>query len=234
MSSFLSRIFKGKKKEVEESTGGSGGAAPRLPLASSSAASSSSSASSVSSEPAVPIAVAPSTPEEFYSTLTYTAKLKVTDFEILKTLGKGAFGTVKLVKKNKASETFKGDTSNKLYALKSLKKAELVRTNQLEHTATERHVLEKIRCPFLVHLAYAFQTTDKLYMVLDYMRGGEIFFWLQKQQRFSEARSRLYAAELVLAIEAMHAANIIHRDLKPENILYVSNQKKCSLLLHAK
>ena len=136
------------------------------------------------------------------------------DFSILKVLGKGAFGKVMLVKK-------KDDKNNNLYALKTLRKAEIVKRGQVEHTKTERVVLERINCPFLVHLVYAFQTTEKLYMVLEYSGGGELFFWIKKQHRFSESRARLYAAEVLLAVAAMHKENIIHRDLKPENILCV-------------
>jgi serum/glucocorticoid-regulated kinase 2 len=139
-------------------------------------------------------------------------KISITDFEMISVLGRGAFGKVTLVKK-------KGDVTNTLYALKSLKKADLVRAHQVEHTATERYVLEQVHSPFLIHLSFAFQTTEKLYIVMDYLTGGEMFFWLKKQVKFSESRSKLYMAECVLAIEAMHAKDIVHRDLKPENIL---------------
>lgn len=127
-------------------------------------------------------------------------------------LGKGSFGKVMLVKK-------KDDPTGTLYAMKTLRKAALVKRNQLAHTSTERFILQNINCPFLVHLVFAFQTPDKLYMVLDYMGGGELFFWLKKDRKFSEPRSRLYAAEITVAIEALHGADIVYRDLKPENIL---------------
>ena len=139
-------------------------------------------------------------------------KVTMNDFDIIKVLGRGAFGKVMLVKK-------KADTTNTLYALKSLKKAELVKANQVEHTITERFVLEEIHSPFLVHLSFAFQSPDKLYIVMDYLTGGELFFWIKKQRKFSEKRAKLYMAECVLAMKAMHEKNVIHRDLKPENIL---------------
>jgi len=135
------------------------------------------------------------------------------DFDIIKVLGRGAFGKVMLVRK-------KVDPNNTLYALKSLKKADLVKAHQVEHTTTERYVLEQLNSPFLVHLSFAFQTAEKLYIVMDYLTGGEMYFWLKKQGRFTEGRSKLYMAECVLAIEALHEKDIIHRDLKPENILF--------------
>ena len=142
----------------------------------------------------------------------FNHKLSVEDFDLLKVLGKGSFGKVMLVKK-------KDDPTSTLYAMKTLRKAALIKRNQLAHTSTERTILQSIDCPFLVHLRYAFQTTDKLYMVLNYMAGGELFFWLKKEKKFSESRCRLYAAEITIALEALHSADIIYRDLKPENIL---------------
>lgn len=140
----------------------------------------------------------------------YVVKFIVKKIE--QVLGKGSFGKVMLVKK-------KDDESGMLYALKTLRKAALVKRNQLAHTSTERTILQNINCPFLVHLVFAFQTQDKLYMVLDYMGGGELFFWLKKDRKFSENRVRLYTAEITLALEALHNADIVYRDLKPENIL---------------
>lgn len=142
----------------------------------------------------------------------FSNKISIADFDLLKILGRGSFGKVMLVKK-------RDDPEGKLYAMKTLRKAELVKRNQVAHTSTERFILQHISSPFLVCLFYAFQSTDKLYMVLDYIPGGELFFWLKKEKRFSESRCRLYTAEIILAIEALHSNNIVYRDLKPENIM---------------
>lgn len=83
----------------------------------------------------------------------------------------------------------------------------------------ERHILEKITHPFIVKLHYAFQTPRKLYLVMDFLPGGELFTTLRKQGRFDEPRTIFYAAEILLAIECLHSHNIIYRDLKPENVL---------------
>lgn len=106
-----------------------------------------------------------------------------------------------------------------LYAIKTLRKEALIKRGQLAHTSTERYILQNIHSPFLIKLTFAFQTPDKLYMVLEYMAGGELFFWLKKERKFSEGRALLYAAEITSALEALHGADIVYRDLKPENLL---------------
>lgn len=85
--------------------------------------------------------------------------------------------------------------------------------------AAERDILEKIKNPYIVGLHYAFQTEGKLYFLIDFLNGGELFTYLRKEQKFNETRAKLYAAEIVCAIEALHRENIIYRDLKPENVL---------------
>jgi len=98
---------------------------------------------------------------------------------------------------------------------------------KVEHTLAEKHILQRIHHPFLVNLHYSFQTEDKLYFVLDYINGGELFFHLQKEKRFAEERVKFYAAEILLALEHLHANGIIYRDLKPENILITSEGHIC-------
>jgi serum/glucocorticoid-regulated kinase 2 len=103
--------------------------------------------------------------------------------------------------------------------MKILKKTHLVRRRQIERTRTERKVLSAVNHPFIMKLHYAFQTDDKLYLVLDYCPGGELFFHLSRCRRFPERVARFYAAELLLAIGHLHKRGIIYRDLKPENVL---------------
>jgi len=137
-------------------------------------------------------------------------KVSLDDFVLLKTVGKGSFGKVIQVRKK--------DTG-RIYAMKVLKKDQVIKRKQYEHTMAERRILEEIDHPFIVSLRFAFQTPSKLYMVFDFFNGGELFHYLSQGGRFSEERSRLYAAEITLALEHVHNANIIYRDLKPENLL---------------
>lgn len=132
------------------------------------------------------------------------------DFELIKVLGKGSYGKVMMV-------THKRDGG--IFAMKMLRKENIVKRNQVQHTQTERRVLESVSHPFLVSLHYAFQTQKKLYMVLEFCPGGELFFHLSRAGRFSEARARFYTAETTLAIGYLHSLHIIYRDLKPENLL---------------
>jgi len=136
---------------------------------------------------------------------------KPSDFAYKLVIGKGSFGKVLLATHKK---------ENKVYAVKVLQKRSITRRNEQKHIMAERNVLLKnFDNPFLVSLHYSFQTADKLYFVLDYVNGGELFFHLQRERTFSEYRARFYAAEIASAVGYMHSLNIIYRDLKPENIL---------------
>jgi len=100
-----------------------------------------------------------------------------------------------------------------------IKKQLILQSNEVEHTNAELKILSQLNHPFLVRLHGAFQTAENLYLVLDFMGGGELFHHLQKQRHFSEKQVLMYAAMLVCALEELHSRQIIMRDLKPENIL---------------
>ncbi|KAH8550690.1 camp-dependent protein kinase 5 [Umbelopsis sp. PMI_123] len=137
-------------------------------------------------------------------------KLKLDDFHLLRTLGTGSFGRVHLAQ-SKVNARF--------YAIKVLKKSEVVRLKQVEHTNNEKHILEAVAHPFLVNMWGTFQDDANLYMVMDYVPGGELFSVLRKSQRFPDHVAKFYAAEVILALEYLHSKDVIYRDLKPENLL---------------
>lgn len=136
------------------------------------------------------------------------------DFELLRVLGKGGYGKVFQVKKGTGSD------QGKIFAMKVLRKAKIV-INQKDtaHTKAERNILESIKHPFIVDLIYAFQTEGKLYLILEYLPGGELFMHLEREGIFSEDTACFYLAEITMALEHLHSYGIIYRDLKPENIL---------------
>jgi hypothetical protein len=105
-----------------------------------------------------------------------------------------------------------GTDKGALYAMKVLRKASLVvKAKDAEHTRAERHILERVRHPFIVRLEYAFQTSGKLYLILQLARGGEVFTYMEQEGMFLEAQARVYLAELVLALEHVHSLGIIYR-----------------------
>ena len=121
----------------------------------------------------------------------------------------------------------KKDTGE-IFAMKVLRKAVVVRKRKgMEHTRNERNILEVMRHPFIVDLKYAFQTNGKLYLVMRYLSGGELFFHLSKNHMFSEEIVRFYAVEILLALEFLHSEGVIYRDLKPENICLDSDGHVC-------
>ncbi|KAH6904302.1 AGC/Akt protein kinase [Coprinopsis sp. MPI-PUGE-AT-0042] len=137
--------------------------------------------------------------------------LTIDHFDLLKVIGKGSFGKVMQVRKK--------DTQ-RVYALKTIRKAHIAqRPGEITHILAERTVLALVNNPFIVPLKFSFQNPDKLYLVMSFVNGGELFYHLQREGKFDEDRSRFYAAELLCALEHLHGFNVVYRDLKPENIL---------------
>jgi serum/glucocorticoid-regulated kinase 2 len=137
-------------------------------------------------------------------------KINFKSFDVLKILGQGAFGKVYKVRKR--------DTG-KIYAMKQLKKRNLIMKNQLRYAVTECNVLKQASHPFILGLHYAFQTLNNLYLVLDYCPGADLSLHLAQRVTFEEDQARFYIFELIMAVEHLHSMNVIYRDLKPENIL---------------
>uniref|UniRef100_A0A4W5LYT2 Ribosomal protein S6 kinase n=1 Tax=Hucho hucho TaxID=62062 RepID=A0A4W5LYT2_9TELE len=139
-------------------------------------------------------------------------KADARQFELLKVLGQGSFGKVFLVRKVTPPD------DNELYAMKVLRKATL-KVRDRVRTKMERDILADVNHPFVVKLHYAFQTEGKLYLILDFLRGGDLFTRLSKEVMFTEDDVKFYLAELALGLDHLHSLGIIYRDLKPENIL---------------
>ncbi|ROW09143.1 hypothetical protein VPNG_05779 [Cytospora leucostoma] len=135
---------------------------------------------------------------------------KADDYEVLKLIGKGAFGEVKLVRKK---------TDGKVYALKSLVKTEMVAGEQVARVRAERDILAESDSPWVVKLYTTFQDNSYLYMLMEFLPGGDLMTMLIKYDLFSEDITRFYIAEIIMAIEAVHQLEFIHRDIKPDNIL---------------
>lgn len=148
----------------------------------------------------------------------YGKKVTEEDFEVIKVIGQGSFGKVKLVRWKETGTVM---------AMKVLKKSVIVKREQLEHTITERRVLQKASHPFLIRMHFAFQTEKNLYMVLDFAPGGELFFHLSRLGFFHEDHVRFYAAEIVSALGFVHSLGVMYRDLKPENILLSAKGNVC-------
>ena len=140
------------------------------------------------------------------------SKLSYKDFEPLKLLGRGSFGEVFLVRLK---------ANKKLYAMKVLDKKSLKQKKQQIHTRTERDLMVKINCPFIVNIKSAFQDEAKLYIVSEFLQGGDLFFHLHEKRIviFPEVKAKFYIIELVVALDFLHKNNMVYRDLKPENIL---------------
>jgi len=132
------------------------------------------------------------------------------DLKVVGTLGKGAFGHVQLVQDPK---------TDYVYALKAVKKTQIVETGQQQHVMSEKQVMEELNHPSIIKIYSTFKDKDRLYFLLEPVLGGDLFNVLRDKALFSESTARFFAANVVLAIEYMHSKNIIYRHLYPENLL---------------
>jgi len=140
--------------------------------------------------------------------------LAIGDFETGKTLGTGAFGRVKFV-------TYR--PTEQFYALKMLKKAAIIKMKQVDHVTSEKKILEAVKHPFIVNMHGCFHDSRYVYMLLEYIVGGEFFTHLRKMQRLSNDHACFYGAQITSIFEYCHSKSIVYRDLKPENILLMSD-----------
>lgn len=137
-------------------------------------------------------------------------RTSIDDFEIIKPISRGAFGRVFLAKKR---------TTGDLFAIKVLKKADMIRKNAVESILAERDILISVRNPFVVRFFYSFTCRENLYLVMEYLNGGDLYSLLRNLGCLDEDVARVYIAEIVLALEYLHSLRVVHRDLKPDNLL---------------
>ena len=140
----------------------------------------------------------------------FSQQFSLLNLDLLETLGTGTFGRVRLVKSLE---------DDRYYALKVMKKARIAKLKQLEHVQNEVRIMSHVRLPLMVELYAVFQDDNSLYMLLEYIPGGELFSHLRRQEKFAFAVYQFYAAEIVAAIQILHELNVMYRDIKPENIL---------------
>ncbi|XP_065371530.1 serine/threonine-protein kinase greatwall isoform X3 [Calliphora vicina] len=145
------------------------------------------------------------------NTSTCTKLPTIRDFVIIKPISRGAFGKVFL--------GYKNNDPNKLFAIKVMRKSEMINKNMVSQVITERNALALSRSPFCVSLFYSLQSVSYVYLVMEYMVGGDLKSLLAMYGYFDEAAARFYVAEVALALQYLHEHGIIHRDIKPDNML---------------
>lgn len=141
---------------------------------------------------------------------TTKGKYSLSDFSLIQTLGTGSFGRVHLVR---------SVHNGRYYAMKVFRKSHVVKAKQIEHTNDERKILALCRHPFITRMWGTFQDCKSIFIIMDYIEGGELFSLLRKSKVFPNQVAKFYAAEVLLALEYLHSRGIVYRDLKPENIL---------------
>ena len=141
-------------------------------------------------------------------------KQTIRDYESLAIIGRGAFGEVHVCKEIK---------TGKIVAIKKIKKEILIQKNQIIHIRNEQLIMSKVKSPWIIELKASFQEDDYLYLVMEYLPGGDLMALLIKKDILNENEAKFYISELILAIESIHKLDCIHRDIKPDNILIDSN-----------
>ena len=132
------------------------------------------------------------------------------DFELISIIGRGTFGKVYLVKPK---------NSDKYYAMKCIRKDVVIKHESIDSLQVEKLILNQVNHPFIIGMDYVFQKAYRIYFLMDFIQGGELFKHLSEEKRFSEAKTKFYAAQIALALGYLHQSKILYRDLKPENIL---------------
>ncbi|CAE1157108.1 STK38 [Acanthosepion pharaonis] len=138
------------------------------------------------------------------------SRLGVDDFESLKVIGRGAFGEVRLVQKK--------DTGH-VYAMKILRKIDMLEKEQVAHVRAERDILVEADHQWVVKMYYSFQDALNLYLIMEFLPGGDMMTLLMKKDTLTEEQTQFYVSEAALAIDSIHRLGFIHRDIKPDNLL---------------
>ena len=136
------------------------------------------------------------------------------NFEFLYVIGKGGFGKVWKVEHKQTKQP---------YALKEMSKLKIIDKKSIKSIKSELELLSNMESPYIVNMHYAFQDRENLYLVMDYLSGGDLRFHISRHKKFSEEQTRFFICGLILSLEYIHSNNIIHRDIKPENLVLEEN-----------